>query len=66
MPIGTQNFEIYARNIKRIYWAEFIDTQLRAARTTQFRASLVEEPFKDQVFLATTYETARSRDTSKT
>ncbi|MFM1813797.1 MAG: hypothetical protein RLZ98_492 [Pseudomonadota bacterium] len=62
MPIGTPNFEIYARNIKRIYWAEFIDSQLRTARANQFKASLVEEPYKDQVFLAANYETARTRE----
>lgn len=62
MSIGTQNFEIYARNIKRIYWAEFIDLQLRTARANQFRASLVAEPYENQVFLAANYEMARNRD----
>lgn len=62
MSLSTNNFEVYARTIKRVYWAEFIDVQLRAARANQFRASLVQEPYKDQVFLAGNYETARTRE----
>ena len=48
MQIGTPMFESYNRTLKRIMWADFIDEQMRVAREQQYRASLVDEPYKGQ------------------
>ncbi len=40
------SFEQYANNLRRIYWLEFIDQQVRAQNQTEFRASLVEANFE--------------------
>ena len=45
MLLGSHNFDAYARNLRRIMWAEFVDEQMRSTRNQQFRASLVESPF---------------------
>ena len=45
MLLGSHNFDAYARNLRRILWAEFVDEQMRSTRAQQFRASLVESPF---------------------
>lgn len=39
---GSPLFEAYVRNMKRLAWAEFIDSQSLIARPGAFRASLVE------------------------
>jgi len=46
--IGSSTFEAYNRTLRRVMWADFIDAHLKAAREQQYRASLVEEPYKDQ------------------
>ena len=48
MQLGSADFDTYARNLKRIMWAEFIDEQMRATRTHHFRASLVDDPYRNQ------------------
>lgn len=45
MQLGSHNFDAYARNLRRIMWAEFIDVQIRARRDRHFRASLVDNPY---------------------
>jgi len=45
MQLGSTDFDTYARNLRRLMWAEFIDEQMRISRANQFRASLVEDPF---------------------
>lgn len=45
MQLGSPNFDAYARNLRRIMWAEFIDERMRTTRARQFRASLVESPY---------------------
>ena len=39
---GSPLFEAYVRNMKRLAWAEFIDSQSFIAQPGAFRASLVE------------------------
>lgn len=48
MRLGSADFDIYARNLRRIMWAEFIDEQMRATRSQHFRASLVTDPYENQ------------------
>ncbi len=48
MRVGSSTFEAYNRTLRRVLWADFIDAHLKAAREQQYRASIVEEPYKDQ------------------
>ena len=48
MAMGSQDFDSYARNLRRLMWAEFIDAQMQMTRAHQFRASLVDDPFVTQ------------------
>lgn len=48
MQVGSPTFESYNRTLRRLMWADFIDEQMRMAREQQYRASLVEEPYKGQ------------------
>lgn len=58
---GSPMFEAYTRIVRRIYWADFIDAQIQAARGSQFKASLVEPPLKDTENLTATYDFHRRR-----
>lgn len=42
MTSGTTSFDRYARNLRRIFWAEFIDAQIRDMGQSTFRASLLQ------------------------
>ena len=44
MQLGSETFDTYARNLRRLYWMEFIDHQMRLQRNERFRASLVFPP----------------------
>ncbi|MGE0629759.1 MAG: hypothetical protein AB7O43_18295 [Hyphomicrobiaceae bacterium] len=48
MRLGTSNFETYNRVLRRVMWAEFIDEQLKVARESHFRASLVDEALPER------------------
>ena len=48
MAIGSESFNSYNRTLRRLMWADFIDEQMRIAREQQYRASLVDEPYKGQ------------------
>lgn len=64
MLLGSHNFDAYARNLRRIMWAEFVDEQIRATRSRVFRASIVDSPFHDAaVDLARHLDYHRSRGT---
>lgn len=52
MQLGTPIFEAYNRTLRRVMWADFIDEQLRVAREGAYKASLVEEPYKDRANVA--------------
>ena len=54
MQLGSPHFEAYNRTLRRIMWADFIDEQMRVAREQQYRASLVEEPYRGQQSIAAT------------
>lgn len=58
---GSPTFETYTRNLKRIYWSEFVDAQLAAARPMNFRASLVDDPMPEKDNLANAFEYHRHR-----
>ena len=58
---GSPLFEAYTRNLRRLYWAEFVDAQNQAARPAQFKASLVEPPLQESDNLATAYDYHRHR-----
>lgn len=51
MQLGSPNFEAYNRTLRRVMWADFIDEQMRVARENSYRASLVQEPYRDQASL---------------
>ena len=58
---GSPGFEAYARNLRRLMWADFIEGQMTATRPAQFRASLVESPLPDTENLAQSFEYHRHR-----
>lgn len=58
---GSPLFETYSRNLRRLYWAEFVDTQTQAVTTGQFRASLIEPPLPEQDNLVAVYAYHRNR-----
>lgn len=60
-PKGSPLFASYVQNVRRIYWAEFIDAQTEASRPMRFRASLVSDPLNSSDTLAPTYEYHRHR-----
>ena len=58
---GSPGFEAYARNLRRLMWADFVETHMQAARPAQFKASLVDAPLKDTDNLAVAYDYHRHR-----
>ncbi|HMN36435.1 MAG TPA: hypothetical protein PKD49_01810 [Hyphomicrobium sp.] len=60
---GSPLFEAYTRTLRRIYWAEFVDRQLDAARPQHFKASIVESPMPEPDHLAKAFEYHRYRST---
>ena len=40
--------ETYCQTMHRVYWAEFIETQMRPTQGRRFRASIVGSPFVDE------------------
>jgi hypothetical protein len=60
---GSPLFEAYTRNLRRLYWSEFIDQQMESTRSSTFRASLVHDPLPDKDNLASAFEYHRHRIT---
>ncbi|MEQ1717458.1 MAG: hypothetical protein ABL907_16020 [Hyphomicrobium sp.] len=60
---GSPMFVAYTRTLTRIFWAEFVDSQLTAARPSQFRASLVDDPLPGTEHLGKAFEYHRHRPT---
>lgn len=60
---GSPMFEAYTRTLRRIYWADFVDAQLSAARPVNFKASIVADPMPEPDHLANAYEYHRHRQT---
>jgi hypothetical protein len=58
---GTPAFEAYVRNMRRLYWVDFVESQMQAARPSQFKASLVGPPLKDVDNLTTAFDYHRHR-----
>jgi len=58
---GSPTFEAYSRNLRRIFWSEFVDAQLCAARPANFQASLVANPLPEKDNLAKVFEYHRHR-----
>ena len=61
---GSATFEAYTRNLRRLYWAEFVDAQLSAERNAHFRASLVSNPLPEKDNLVNAYDYHRHRTTA--
>ena len=59
---GSPLFEAYTRNLRRVFWAEFVDAQNQAARPLNFRASLVEPALPETDNLATAFDYHRHRN----
>lgn len=65
MMLGSADFETYARNLRRLMWAEFIDEQIKSTREHQFRASIVGDPYvNNSPDLANHFDRYRNRNTS--
>lgn len=62
---GSPMFAAYAQNLRKVYWAEFIDAQTRATRTEEFRASLVQPPIPEKEDYAHAYDWHRHRGQAK-
>lgn len=45
MQLGTKTFQSYAQTLRRVWWADFIEGQIKVSRDAKFRASLVDDPF---------------------
>jgi hypothetical protein len=58
---GSPLFETYSRNLRRLYWAEFVDAQTQAISNAQFRASLIEPPLPETNNLVAVYDYHRHR-----
>lgn len=58
---GSELFDTYTRNLRRLYWADFIETQVRAAKLEQYRASIVQPSIPDSDNLAAAYDYHRQR-----
>lgn len=58
---GSPLFEAYTRNLRRLYWSEFIDRQMDASRNSTFKASIVNDPITDADSLAPAYDYHRHR-----
>lgn len=48
MKLGSSTFHAYAQTLRRVFWAEFIEDQIKVTRTAQFRANLVANPYDEQ------------------
>lgn len=48
MKLGSSTFHAYAQTLRRVFWAEFIEDQIKMTRTAQFRANLVTNPYSEQ------------------
>ena len=53
---GSPLFEAYTRNLRRLYWSEFIDRQMDASRNATFKASIVEDPISEADSRAPAYD----------
>jgi len=58
---GSPLFESYTRNIRRIYWSDFIDAQLEAARPQHYKASIIEDSIREPDNIATALAYHRHR-----
>ncbi len=65
MELGTANFVTYNRVLRRIMWAEFIDEQLKVARESRFRASLVDDALPVTQSLVACLDNMRSDHTGR-
>ena len=65
---GSPTFVMYTRNLRRIFWAEFIDVQTQMTRTRDpaAPAGSVTPALPDIESLAPTFEYHRHRGTSGT
>ena len=60
---GSPLFQAYSRNLRRLFWSEFIDQQMELVRPATFHASLVDNPLSDADSLINAYDYHRHRTT---
>ncbi len=48
MQLRSTSFESYARNLRRVYWAEFVENQMYAPQVEKSKLPLLP-PFKEFV-----------------
>jgi hypothetical protein len=58
---GSPTFECYARNLRRIFWAEFIDVQTQMSRAPELRPPAFTAPDAGIESLSPTFEYHRTR-----
>lgn len=58
---GSPLFDTYTRTLRRLYWADFLETQVRAAKLEQYRASIVQPSIPEDGSLAAAFDYHRRR-----
>lgn len=58
---GSAMFDSYTRNLRRIYWSEFIDVQSQMSRGRDVLAASVPENLSEVESLSPTFEYFRHR-----
>ena len=58
---GSPMFASYTENLRRLYWVEFIESQMQMTRPAEFRASLVSSPLPDSENLTASFDYHRHR-----
>jgi hypothetical protein len=61
---GSPMFDSYTKNLRRIYWAEFIDVQTQMRRAAVALALAPNNDTPDMESLSPTFEYYRHRSTS--
>ena len=61
---GSPMFDCYTKNLRRIYWAEFIDVQTQMRRAASTLALATESSTPDMESLSPTFEYFRHRSTN--
>jgi hypothetical protein len=63
---GSATFECYVRNLRRIYWSEFVDVQTQMSRTGGIQPAATATPTADKESLIPSYEYFRHRNLPET
>jgi hypothetical protein len=63
---GSPAFQCYARNLRRIYWSEFVDVQTQMSRAGTTAPAGAATPTADKESLMPSYEYYRHRGLPET